>query len=319
MTLLELANFICLKLGAADEDSLDACKDFLRMRHKMVYDLALWKDAICVEQVPLQIEGSNPAVYQYGAILSGLIRQPLKIRLGSIYGFAEMPLEVRSISDMMQGEEMLETGVPSRWHEEGTSGVPVFMPDGGGPLSFEAFAVDAGKKIYISGRSTESGNKTETVTLAAGTNSTETGDWDRIYAIEKEATSQAVTMTHAGSTTLMGPTDREFRYPVIRLSPMPRGETQQYQWALVYGKKALRQMAGDGDLPMIRNMDNVLISYASGDMLERARQYQKAQVKLQEASAMLEIMKDNEVHQSAHEALITPSPNGATTRDYFGW
>jgi hypothetical protein len=319
MTLFDIATFVCTKLGKIDDDSLLACKEFIRRRHQMVYDLALWKDSICLEQVPLQLEGSNPPIYRYGAILSGEVRQPIKIRLGSAYGSAELTLGVRAINDMMQFESLLETGAPANWHEEGTSGVPVFMPDGGGPLSFEAFSVDAGKKVYISGRSTESGNKAETLTMAAGVNSTTTGDWERIYAIEKEATAEAVTMTHAGTITLMGPTDTVFRYPVIRLSPMPLGETQQYPWALVYGKRFLRQMAGDGDLLQLKNADNLLIAYATGDMLERSRQYGKAAVKFQEAQGMLEVMKDNEVHQSAHQAMISPEPVGCLTRDDFGW
>lgn len=43
----------------------------------------------------------------------------------------------------------------------------------------------------------------------------------------------------------------------------------------------------DGDISVIRNSDTCLISYAMGDMLERQRQYAKAQAKFQEANSQL--------------------------------
>ena len=46
MTLAELANLICTKLGQIETEDLDACKTFLKTRFKMIWDDQLWKDSV---------------------------------------------------------------------------------------------------------------------------------------------------------------------------------------------------------------------------------------------------------------------------------
>src|SRR4051812_25698378 len=48
MTLGDIANYICTKVGQADEASLEACKLFLRRRHQMIWDYALWQESLSV-------------------------------------------------------------------------------------------------------------------------------------------------------------------------------------------------------------------------------------------------------------------------------
>src|SRR5215468_7303855 len=57
---------------------------------------------------------------------------------------------------------------------------------------------------------------------------------------------------------------------------------------LIIGKKACPGLASDTDTSMLRNCDNALIAFAHFDMLERLRQYAKAQAKLQEATGLLQ-------------------------------
>lgn len=66
----------------------------------------------------------------------------------------------------------------------------------------------------------------------------------------------------------------------------------------IAGKRTMPALTADGDIPILRNIDNVLITYAMGDMLERQRQYGKAEGKFTEASALLQAAKDLETGQA---------------------
>ena len=87
----------------------------------------------------------------------------------------------------------------------------------------------------------------------------------------------------------------------IRLLRKPK----EAKTLLVLGKLKITELT-DNDSPLINGIDNSLLSFVEGDMLEHLRQYQKAQIKFQEASAQLMIVKDLETHQSASDTRIIP-------------
>lgn len=67
---------------------------------------------------------------------------------------------------------------------------------------------------------------------------------------------------------------------------------------------------GDSDSFPLRGADNALLAFAEADMLERARQYGKAQAKQQEAAAHLSIMRDIEKGQQQSVSRIAPMEEG---------
>lgn len=67
---------------------------------------------------------------------------------------------------------------------------------------------------------------------------------------------------------------------------------------LIFGKQACPGMTQDGATSLLRNCDNVIMAFATGDMLERARQYAKAQQKFQEAAALLQEAQNVEKEQA---------------------
>lgn len=80
----------------------------------------------------------------------------------------------------------------------------------------------------------------------------------------------------------------------IRLFPIPNAV-----FALkIIAKRTPNTLAISTDTPILRNIDNVLIAYAMGDMLERQRQYGKAAEKFKEAGALLEAAKQLESAQT---------------------
>lgn len=88
----------------------------------------------------------------------------------------------------------------------------------------------------------------------------------------------------------------------IRFYPTP----DQNYTGLLIGKRTLTNMSVDSDTPILRNVDNALIAYATGDMLERQRKRGAAQVKFQEASALLGAMVRQETEQSGNLPRIIP-------------
>jgi len=63
---------------------------------------------------------------------------------------------------------------------------------------------------------------------------------------------------------------------------------------------------GDSDTPTMNGIDNALLAFAEGDMLERSRQYGKAQVKFTEAASHIGIMRDMETGQKQNIGRIIP-------------
>ena len=102
---------------------------------------------------------------------------------------------------------------------------------------------------------------------------------------------------------------------MIRFFPVPSQNTAM----LVFGKRALVPLVADTDAPVLRNIENVIIAYVHVDMLNRQRQYAKAQLILQEASAMLDAMRRLETEQSATVQRIVPEQIEPDWHGYDDW
>ena len=88
-----------------------------------------------------------------------------------------------------------------------------------------------------------------------------------------------------------------------RLKPVPVPKTAGNVFVL--GKLNWVALA-DTDTPALNGIDNALLAFAEGDMLERSRQYGKAQIKYQEAASQVQIMKDLENGQRQSISRIIP-------------
>lgn len=94
----------------------------------------------------------------------------------------------------------------------------------------------------------------------------------------------------------------------IRFLPVPN---QAYA-LLITGRKAFVNLTNDTDTPIIRGIDNALIAFATADMLERQRQYGKAQAKVEEGTSLLNEMIRVETELSGNMPRIIPmvEPSG---------
>jgi hypothetical protein len=74
----------------------------------------------------------------------------------------------------------------------------------------------------------------------------------------------------------------------------------------VLGKKPFVPLDFATEKPLIRNLDNCLIAFATADLLQRARQFGKAAQQMQEGAALLAELARLEVLQAANNARFIP-------------
>lgn len=86
----------------------------------------------------------------------------------------------------------------------------------------------------------------------------------------------------------------------------------------VLGKAKAPSFSEDSDEPVIQGIENCLLAFAQGDMLERERQYGKAQLCYQEGVALLDRLKAIEVVQAAHNKRIVPDDGYGNPYDLWG-
>jgi hypothetical protein len=94
---------------------------------------------------------------------------------------------------------------------------------------------------------------------------------------------------------------------VIRFITTP----QTTEDIILLGKKVFTQLSGDSDSPLLRGIDNALLAYGEADFLERERQRGAAQLKLQEATAMIQKMVDIESNQQTKVMRVIPTIHDA--------
>lgn len=88
----------------------------------------------------------------------------------------------------------------------------------------------------------------------------------------------------------------------IRLVEKPSGSVT----LRILAKRKPTAFDDDNDEPGITGIENCLIAFATGDMLQRERQYSKAQILFQEGVELLNQLKRVEVVQQAHHTRIIP-------------
>ena len=300
MTLTELADYTCAKVGQTDEDSLAQCKRFLNARLRMIWDSALWRDSLCLATV-------SPAAGASWIILPASVERVLKLRAGS--SAALPPLEGALVFDY----------APDLFESAGDPlGFAVFAPVVHGPCgdtgdalivtegSGGSVAGDAGRKAFIEVEQADGTRVTET--LLSGGSAFSVGSAGRfIVRFSKEVTVANYQVGFADGTPLSAPlAAEETQFPRrvrVRLVRTPTAALE----ALALCKRSYPGLMNDFESPALANVDNALLAYAMADMLERQRQYAKAQLKLQEAQTQMAILHDLERNQTGCESRLVPA------------
>ena len=135
-------------------------------------------------------------------------------------------------------------------------------------------------------------------------------DYQRVFQINPALLAETGTPTDF--IVLPKVTSASGTYSQIKLLRIPNTS----KTLLVLGKLYVTPL-GDNDSPMLSGIDNTLVAFVEADALEYLQQYAKAQAKLQEAAAHLQLMRDMEKHQSARVQQLVPDVEAAWGYDDF--
>lgn len=268
MTLIEYAQFICKKIGKEDTASLELCKQFLRNRYSMLYDAALWRDATVSVTLPVSDD----------------IILPHEI---------ERVVHVLPHADAVTQEALDVRYLPSI----GTEKHPAHEA-----LAMSSSAVSDAHDVRVCGWC--DGHVVHETVQIKGKNHVYTEHvYDVIESLARACGSgvlkiEGATTEKALLTLDPDETHRSYTRFVLR----------NYRGATCYvtGKRRLIPLDHDLDVPVLKNVDNALLAFAEADMLEHARAFEKAQIKVQEGMSHLKSLKELELNQSQNVMQIVP-------------
>ena len=198
-----------------------------------------------------------------------------------------------------------------------------FNPNYGAIEFMSSDSADNGKQITIVGElaGQELTMQKETVTLASSVLTTES--WSAVHSLSKETTTGHVQVRNPSvvSDFFFWPEwENVSKFQRVKFFDRPKYDASSPVNLYIVGKKKIKPMVSDYDTPMVAGIDNVLIHFATGDMLKRSRQFGKAQLEIQQANGLMQVARDQENNQSAKEVRLIPDVYGmGYTRNDFGF
>ncbi len=315
MTLSELANYIATKLSQTDAASVAACKMFLRARYRMLWDSANWPEALALTHL-----ATTPSVFQ---VMAAEIETVIRV-----FDYTDnTPLEAIDPAQLFDFN-------PSEWTGSGATPIHfVIGPNVAIPVTAEGsayaipgFQVSATNSeafdvvVRIAGVQLAGGAPSpvsEVLAIPAGGSTASVNYYDKVFSLgvvspDPSAPLQSGIVAYArvgGATVGPGPAqilpgarDAD-AFCTIRLLAAPAGAPT----LLVLGKRRRNDLLNDGDAPIVRGCDNALIAFAQADMLERDRQYAKAQAKLADGNNELQLLANLKRQQAASQTRIIPA------------
>ena len=198
-----------------------------------------------------------------------------------------------------------------------------FNPNYGAIEFMSSDSADNGKQITIIGElaGQELTMQKETVTLASSVQTTEV--WSAVHSLSKETTTGYVQVRNPSVTSdyfFWPEWENVSKFQRVKFFERPKYDAASPVNLYIVGKKKIQPMVSDYDTPMVAGIDNVLIHFATGDMLQRSRQVGKAQLEIQQANGLMQVARDQENNQSAKEVRLIPDVYGmGYTRNDFGF
>lgn len=315
MTLAEMARFVARKTRAKDADAVADCKQYLSQRYKMLWEDQLWKDALRGYDFTFEPEA---LAYTYSAVPfgnylssgAGIWHLPSGVDRMLALRKADGPVGVEDQFNFYRTgiDDFAESGDPVKFFVLGHAArdlsgkADVVLAEGVTTLAGNAD--DAGVVLRIRYLDLDGEEQTMETALVAPPSYGETLYPGVILSVTKAATTGTADLILDGDYVIrMAAADTEAKqYLRIRIAPIPTANTDLK--ALV--KLKAQTLAEDGDVPQLRGIENTLLAFAQGDVLERQRRYSQAQAKFQEGTALLEQLKRTEVMQEAVLTRIQP-------------
>jgi len=247
--------------------------------------------------------------------------QQFETILGVSYNQANL-LPTQLITQFMTNPDSFKTDADSAQFSVIDSSGINFDPAYGAIEFMSSDSSDNGKQITIVGELSgqELTLQKETVTLASSVQTS--NSWSAVYSLSKETTTGYVRVRNPSTMVYFDWPEWEnvSKFQRVKFFDRPKYDASSPVNLYVLGKKKIRPMVSDYDTPMVSGIDNVLIHFATGDMLKRSRQFGKAQLEIQQANSLMQVARDQENNQSAKEVRLIPDVFGmGYTRNDFGF
>lgn len=318
MTLAEIASYVTGKMEQTDDESVAACKLFVQSRYRMIWDSQPWKDTLSLVTL-------GPG-YGNWLVFPPNISRVLKIRLDpsstlspiqpvSVFDFNNTLWENSGTPQMFSVFPSVVSGPVLNPNADGAPTVTIFPNNTGA----DALA-DVGKVFVFEVEGGDGRTYTEEVTVIGPTDVTpivsvsplNIGQF--VTRFSKGITSASYLVQMSGDTysgVVVLPTDtsapRRARVRILGTAGQTTLSTSGTNTFLAMCKRVNPGLLDDNDTSAIEGIDNALIDFAQADMLERDRQYGKAQAKIASANSQLGVAFDLENRQTANESRIIPA------------
>jgi hypothetical protein len=324
MTLSEIASHVCEIVGTTDADSVALCKTFVQRRYSLIWDAHPWREtldvmrgyttlyfrdvvfterqdaerilAVCWEDErqlapadTVNLWMSDPAAFSSG---------------GSIGSFTHLRRTAAT-----KGNDWLEDANSQFGLLVRTTSTAVLTLKG---LPFEG--VETTVETTSPGSLAWAAIPQYWREIHSATVSSEFDDFIEVAPVDVPGTNILLSVVTAGQTTTF-PT-----FLQIRLSQ--KADANNRVVRAIFKQKC--QTLADGDTPLLPNVTEALINFAQADMLERQRQYSKAQVKKTEGAGLVQMLVDLQRRQTADGSQIIPciepdayAPIGQASKGYW--
>lgn len=300
MNLAALADIVCETVRKPDSDSLTACKTYLKRRDQMLWDGNLWRDSLFTFTQALTPATDTLLAAKGIVLLPASIDRVLALRQSS------GPLPVQNLErffmDTLDG--FAQTGTPVEFSllspvlyqfataqavtMEGASGTP-----------------DTSTQV----RYLDADGVPQNTTAQPSTTPASVGTVSELLGVEKAAGAGAVTFKDASSNTILTvAASTTSATPRQRLQLLPVPTAALTIRALV--KQRYVPLVSDYEEPRLRQAENVLIAYATGDMLRRSNKFGMANEAYAEGAAMLAKLENIEFFQQAQRMQLVPEIEG---------
>jgi hypothetical protein len=315
MTLAELVDLVCTKVHRLDPESQEEAKKYLRSRYQILWDSRLWRDSLdtlLLQGRQILNEVGEPLLDENGNILyAGLIDQTLimPVIVGRIvcvrWVNTTLDVEEMSTTFKLNPQTFNQIGRPMSFSIISPSALP--QQPGGRRLQFRSTSPTATYTVSIRGMLADA-DQAEVVTMAGEAPIMSAYSYDSISILAKTSATEDLRVQDDLGTQLMtlprDETERRHQRITFHSTPNEAGSL------FILYKKRRRDLNYGADSTEIEGMDNMLLAAAISDMYESARQNNKAALKGQEVTALMDVAMRLEREQSASNPRIIPWDGG---------
>ncbi len=291
MTLGELIELACIKCHRTDDETRAEVRNYITARYQMLWDSRPWRDALAILTLPVEMVSRI-------TILPGVVDRVQAVRWGD--GDTLEPRDY-GVAFSVDPASFERAGTPANYSLIAPSGVEI--APGGGKIKVNSSDANATGTVSILGMDGIY-ERSETLSLAGTGLINSVYDYDEVHSLSKSTTTYDITAKKSDDTQILFLTAAESgrRFQRIQF----QSEPDEDKALLILFKRRCRPLKNDADATELSGVDNALLAAAISDVMEGQRQYAKAQIKAQEATALAQAMADLERHQSASGISLVP-------------